>query len=140
MELTLANHSSYPRIGDDAEDQVLRRTIAQWEKREKTEQELRAAEDAMTERALREQIDAGLDLVTDGQIRWYDPISHLAGKLEGVKINGLLRFFDTNFYFRQPVITAKLQWKGPWIQEEFNFARKISKKTVKPILTGPYTL
>src|SRR2546425_12700459 len=91
MELTLANHSSYPRIGDDADDQVLRRTIAQWEKREKTERELRAAEDAMTERALREQIDAGLDLVTDGQVRWYDPVSHLAGKLKGIRINGLLR-------------------------------------------------
>jgi 5-methyltetrahydropteroyltriglutamate--homocysteine methyltransferase len=90
--------------------------------------------------AIREQEDAGLDLLTDGQIRWNDPVSHLAGKLEGVKIDGLLRFFDTNFYFRQPVITGKLRWKGPWVQHEFNFARRVSKKQVKPVLTGPYTM
>jgi 5-methyltetrahydropteroyltriglutamate--homocysteine methyltransferase len=89
---------------------------------------------------IREQEEAGLDLVTDGQIRWYDPVSHLAGKLEGVKIDGLLRFFDTNFYFRQPIITAKLGWKGPWVQDEFIFAKKVSKKQVKQVLTGPYTL
>jgi hypothetical protein len=35
MELTLANHSSYPRIGGTPEHQLLRRTIAQWEKGEK---------------------------------------------------------------------------------------------------------
>src|SRR5574337_1547113 len=107
MELLLANHSSYPRIGDDAGHQLLRRTIAQRDKGEKNDQEVRAAEDRMTELALQEQLEAGLDLVTDGQIRWYDPISHLAGKLEGVRINGLLRFFDTNFYFRQPVIHTR---------------------------------
>ena len=32
MELTLANHSSYPRIGGTPEHQLLRRTIARGEK------------------------------------------------------------------------------------------------------------
>ncbi len=40
MELILANHGSYPRIGDTAEEQLLRRTIAQREKGEKTEADL----------------------------------------------------------------------------------------------------
>ena len=140
MELILANHSSYPRIGDNTEDQLLRRTIAQWEKGEKTDADLRAAEDRMTELALVEQADAGLDLVTDGLIRWYDPISHLAGKLTGVRINGLLRLFDTNFYFRQPVVHSKIERKRPLVVEEFLFAKAKSKRPVKPVLTGPYTL
>lgn len=140
MELILANHSSYPRIGDNSEHQVLRRTIAQWEKGEKTDAELRAAEDRMTELALVEQIEAGLDLVTDGLIRWYDPVSHLAGKLAGVRINGLLRFFDTNFYFRQPVVHSKLERTKPLVVEEFLFAKAKSSRPVKPVLTGPYTL
>ncbi len=140
MELILANHSSYPRIGDDPDYQLLRRTIAQWEKREKTEAELRLAEDRMTELALQEQIDAGLDLVTDGQVRWYDPISHLAGKLAGVRINGLLRFFDTNFYFRQPVVHGKLERTKPLVLDEFRFAKGKSSRPVKPVLTGPLTL
>lgn len=140
MELVLANHSSYPRIGDRADEQILRRTLAQWEKGEKADADLRAAEDHMTELALREQLDAGLDMVTDGQIRWYDPISHLAGKLEGVRINGLLRFFDTNCYFRQPAVSGTPQRKQALVVEEFQFAQAKSSRPVKPILTGPLTL
>ncbi len=140
MELILANNSSYPRIGESPEDQVLRRTVAQWEKKEKTEADLRAAEDLMTERALHEQAEAGLDFVTDGQIRWYDPISHLAGKLAGIRINGLLRFFDTNFYFRQPVVHSKIERTGPLVVEDFLFAKAKSSRPVKPVLTGPLTL
>jgi len=140
MELVLSNHSSYPRIGDDAAGQLLRRTIAQREKGEKTDADLRAAEDQMTERALAEQVEAGLDLVTDGLIRWYDPVSHLAGKLSGIKINGLLRFFDTNFYFRQPIVHGKMKREKPLMVEEFLFAKAKSSKPVKTVLTGPYTL
>ncbi len=140
MELLLANHSSYPRIGDDAEHQVLRRTIAQWEKKEKTDGDLKAAENQMTEFALREQLDAGLDIVTDGQIRWYDPVSHVAGKLDGVRINGLLRLFDTNFYFRQPIVTGPIRRREAILAEDFRFAQKNSSRPVKVVLTGPYTL
>lgn len=140
MELIAANHSSYPRIGDSPEEQLLRRTIAQRDKGEKTEADLRAAEDRMTELALGEQIDAGLDVITDGLIRWYDPVSHLAEKLTGVRINGLLRFFDTNFYFRQPIIEAKPARTRSLVADEFRFAEAKSSRPVKPVLTGPYTL
>ena len=140
MELSLCNHSSYPRIGDDAEHQLLRRTIAQWDKGEKTDEAVRAAQDRMTELAIAEQVEAGLDLVTDGQIRWHDPISHLAAKLSGVRIDGLSRFFDTNFYFRQPVVQGKLERTEPLLLEEFKFAQERSARPVKVVFTGPYTL
>ena len=140
MELILANHSSFPRIGDSADLQLLRRTIGQFEKGQKGPADLRAAEDRMVELALQEQAEAGLDLVTDGLIRWYDPISHLAGKLAGARINGLLRFFDTNCYFRQPVIEARLERNGPLVVEEFEFARRKTSRPLKAVLTGPLTL
>jgi 5-methyltetrahydropteroyltriglutamate--homocysteine methyltransferase len=140
MELLLANHSSYPRIGDDPDQQILRRTIAQRDKGEKTDADVRAAEGRLTESALTGQSAAGLDVITDGLIRWYDPISHLAGRLAGVRINGLLRFFDTNFYFRQPVVHAKPQRAEPLVVEEFTFAKAKSSRPVKAVLTGPYTL
>jgi 5-methyltetrahydropteroyltriglutamate--homocysteine methyltransferase len=140
MELILANHSSYPRIGDDGDQQLLRRTIAQRDKGEKTDEDVRQAEGRLTELAIQEQIDAGLEVVTDGQIRWYDPISHLASKLQGVRINGLLRFFDTNFYFRQPVVYSRPVRSKPLVMEEFRFAQAKSARPVKPVLTGPYTL
>lgn len=140
MELILANHGSYPRIGDDAEEQTLRRAIAQREKGEKTEADVRAAEDRMTELALGDQIEAGLNVVTDGQIRWYDPVSHLTGKLDGVTITGLLRFFDTNTYFRQPAVHGAIRRTKPLVVDEYRFARQKSSRPVKAVLTGPYTL
>lgn len=140
MRIVTANAGSYPRIGETPELAQLRRTIAAWERKEASTDELRAAEDALVRAALAEQLDAGLDLVTDGQIRWYDPVSHLAGKLAGVEINGLLRLFDTNFYFRQPVVRGAVQRNGAMILSEYEFARANSSQPVKPVLTGPYTL
>jgi 5-methyltetrahydropteroyltriglutamate--homocysteine methyltransferase len=151
VNLILASTGSYPRIGDSAELQVLRRAIAAVDRGERTPAELAEAEAEMARRAIEEQVRAGVELITDGQVRWYDPISHLAGKLAGVQIKGLLRFFDTNFYFRQPVLTAKPERKAPMLLDDFNFAAKAlgsmparpgkgAPPRLKPVLTGPYTL
>lgn len=150
MTLRLAHSGSYPRIGDSADLQTLRRAIAARDRAQASPEDLRAAEDDMTRRALADQVQAGLDVVTDGQIRWYDPISHLAGKLGGVEIRGLLRFFDTNSYFRQPVLAKYPVRESALVVDEFLFARdalahlprpqSASAPVVKPVLTGPYTL
>ena len=140
MKLLTANAGSYPRIGKTPEQHLLRQTIAQWESGKKTEADLKAAEDALTRTAIAEQVESGLDMVTDGQIRWYDPISHLASKLENVSINGLLRFFDTNFYFRQPVVQGPIRWSHPVLRAEYEMASAVSSKPVKPVLTGAITL
>ncbi|MCI0407826.1 MAG: hypothetical protein L0191_04545, partial [Acidobacteria bacterium] len=140
MELLLSNHSSYPRIGDGSGQQRLRRAYAQHERGEINSQEFGAIQASVIQEIVREQAEAGLDLVTDGQIRWYDPISHFAGRLGGVKINGLLRFFDTNFYIRQPVVVDRVVWNDPVLVEEYRSAQAVSPKPIKVTLTGPYTL
>ncbi|HKT13562.1 MAG TPA: hypothetical protein VJW77_17230 [Terriglobia bacterium] len=140
MELLTFNHSGYPRIGDSPDEQMLRRAIARHDAGEGTEAEVRAAEDRLILLALEEQHASGLDIFTDGLVRWNDPASHLAGKLQGVRINGLLRFFDTNFYFRQPVICGKVERLGPLVVNEFDWAAKQSTRPVKPVVTGPCTL
>lgn len=140
MEILTAHAGSYPRVGDTAEEQRLRRAYAERERGEISPEEFERIQDEVTHAAMTEQIAAGLDLVTDGQIRWYDPISHLAGKLEHVTINGLLRFFDTNFYFRQPVVTGRVSRAEGLILEEYRFAKGVVERSVKPVLTGPYTL
>lgn len=140
MKILLANSGGYPRIGDAPEKQILRRAIADWEKGTIDNEELKKIEDLVVQEVIQEQINAGIDIVTDGLIRWYCPFSHIAGKLEGIKINGLLRYFDTNFYFRQPVAIDKIKRNKPIILDEFKYAKSISSKAVKVVLTGPYTL
>jgi 5-methyltetrahydropteroyltriglutamate--homocysteine methyltransferase len=149
--LFLASAGSFPRVGDTFELQLLRRTIAALDRGERTTADLLDAENEMTRRAIADQVAAGLEVITDGMIRWYDPISHLAGKLDNVQIKGLVRFFDTNFYFRQPVLMGKPGRNGHLVVNDYNFARnalghvptpkdKAGKLTIKPVLTGPYTL
>ena len=140
MRLIAASNGSYPRIGKEPELQVLRHAIAGRDSGKKTDGDVKEAEDALTRAALAEQVESGLDLVTDGQIRWYDPISHLAGKIENVSVNGLLRFFDTNFYLRQPVIQGPVVAYGSVLRPDFEMASAASSKPVKPVLTGAYTL
>jgi 5-methyltetrahydropteroyltriglutamate--homocysteine methyltransferase len=149
--LHLASTGSYPRIGDGSELQILRRATASLDRGERNTADLFDAEHEMTRLAIADQLNAGLEVITDGQIRWYDPISHIASKLGNVKTAGLQRYFDTNFYFRQPVITGTPKRSDALVAKDFSFARNAlghlptpknlaGKLSIKPVLTGPYTL
>ena len=131
---------SYPKIPNLPRPARLRNTINRFDRGQITEEELRQVEDEVTIEALQEQAEAGLDLVTDGQIRWADEQTYIAGKLAGVSISGLIRWFDTNMYYRQPVIDGAVAWREPITVRDFTFAVEHSAKPVKAVLTGPYTL
>jgi 5-methyltetrahydropteroyltriglutamate--homocysteine methyltransferase len=144
---TLLN--SYPRIGDQPAEQVLRRALAAADRGEAGaggavpagSGAVAAAEDAMTRRAIDEQAAAGLDLLTDGQVRWHDPLSHLARGLAGFRLGGLLRYFDTNTYYRQPEAAAPIGRERPILVEAWRFAAAAAApRPVKAIVTGPLTL
>ena len=94
----------------------------------------------MTIEALQEQAEAGLDLVSDGAIRWDDEQTYIMRKLAGVSIQGLIRWFDSNMYYRQPFIEGAVAWREPITVDYYKFAVEHSAKPVKAILTGPYTL
>lgn len=131
---------NYPRIGDTPGEQVLRRTIAARDRGEATDAEVHEAEREVVRAVLREQADAGVDVVTDGQISWSDSQSHIARRLAGIEIGGLVRYFDTNTYYRQPIVAGPVSWGGPILVDEWRFARDASKVPVKAVLTGPATL
>jgi 5-methyltetrahydropteroyltriglutamate--homocysteine methyltransferase len=140
MRLVTASTGSYPRVGDSAPAQRHRRAYAERERGEISEAQWREVEDQVTAEVVREQVAAGIELPTDGQIRWYDPISHVARHLEGVTIDGLLRYFDTNFYFRQPVVSGPIARRAPFLAREYEVARMAAGGPVKAVLTGPYSL
>lgn len=140
MRIHATSSGSYPRIGDSPEEQVLRKTIAGLDRGEKTEADLEEARQTMVRLAIGEQEAAGLDIVTDGQIGWYDPVSHMMRSVAGLEIGGLLRYFDTNSYFRQPVIVGPIEMGEPQVVQEYRYATGVATKPVKPVLTGAYTL
>jgi 5-methyltetrahydropteroyltriglutamate--homocysteine methyltransferase len=131
---------SYPRIGEGAEAQRLRRAIQKFQAGGLTRDELRAVEDGVTAEVLGEQAAAGVDWVTDGLVRWEDGQTHFTDRLHGFRRGQLLRYFDTNTYYRQPVAVGPVRWQGPIAIEDFRFAAAHSTQPVRPVVTGPYTL
>jgi 5-methyltetrahydropteroyltriglutamate--homocysteine methyltransferase len=149
--IRLSSTGSYPRVSDNPESQLLERTAISFGRGERTSADLLDAQNTVTRRAISEQVSAGLEIVTDGQIRWNDPISHLAAKLGNVTLQASLPFFDTQKLFRQPLCCGKPVRRGAMIVDEYSFARnalghlktppgKAGKLAIKPVLTGPYTL
>jgi len=95
----------------------------------------------VTEEVMRLQLEAGLDIVTDGLIRWDDPFRVIVRNITGVEISGLIRYFDTNTFYRQPIIESRLEFIKPILVNDFQFAQEHSNsKAVKVVLPGPYTL
>jgi 5-methyltetrahydropteroyltriglutamate--homocysteine methyltransferase len=139
MRLVLANHSSYPRVGDTPKLQRLRRAYAN---RETGKLDEAGYEDVVRDyvaEVIGEQEEAGLDLVTDGLVYWYDLVAHPASRLQGVQIRGIVRFFDTNTYVRQPEIESTP--KGTFgLAPEFARSKQAATKELKAVVTGPYTL
>jgi len=131
---------NYPRIGDTSEEQKLRRAIARRDRGEIDEAAVREVEREVVVDVLREQIRAGVDIVSDGQVGWYDSQSHLARRLAGIEIGGLVRYFDTNTYYRQPVVKGPVEWREPILVDDWRYAQGQSSVPVKAILTGPVTL
>lgn len=132
--------SHYPKVGDAPGQQRLRRAIGRLDRGEIGRDELDQVAAEVTVQALREQAEAGLDLVTDGQIRWQDPITYLARGLDGFEITGLLRWFESNTYYRQPVATKAVSWTRPILVDDYRFAKEHSERPVKAVVTGPYTI
>jgi len=131
---------NYPKIPDLPAPGKWRSAVEKFQKGQLDEPALRAVEDEVTTEAIADQVEAGIDLVTDGQIRWEDGQTHFARRLRGFSINGLQRYFDTNIYFREPVAEGAVAWTAPITVGEFTFARDHSARPVKAVITGPFTL
>ena len=131
---------SYPRVSSSPDGQRLRRAVARWERRELSDQDLRKVQLDVLQDVVREQASFGVDIVADGQVTWHDPVSHFAAKLEGFEVGGLLRYFDTNTYYRQPRAKGKVRWVNSITVEDWLAASSATPTPVKAVVTGPYTL
>ena len=138
MQTTVVGN--YPKTGPGTKAPSLRTALSRYQLGRITEEELRRVEDEAVKEVLEEQARAGVDLVTDGHIRWDDPQTRFASKIGGFQIKGLIRYFDTNTYYRQPVAEGRPEWSGPMSVAEYQFASAKSQKPVKAVVIGPYTL
>ena len=94
----------------------------------------------VTRRVIQEQEEAGLDLVTDGQIQWEDLPHPVAKSTQGITRGALRRFFDNNVYYRRLELNGGVSWQRSAASEEFRLASKFAKRPLKVALPGPLTL
>jgi 5-methyltetrahydropteroyltriglutamate--homocysteine methyltransferase len=59
--------------------------------------------------------------------------------MPGFTESGLVRSYG-NRYYHKPIITGEVEWPGPITVEWWKYAQSLTKKPVKGMLTGPYTV
>ncbi|MEM4648443.1 MAG: methylcobamide--CoM methyltransferase, partial [Nitrososphaerota archaeon] len=93
-----------------------------------------------TKKAIMDYLDAGIDILADGEQRREDMAVFFAEELDGFEISEPVRIFD-NVYFRKPVIAGRIGWRREILVEDWKYASSISAgKPVKVTITGPYTM
>ena len=101
--------------------------------------QLKEMEKAATKEWIEIQEKIGLDILVDGEQYRGDMATYFAEHLEGFTISSLVRSYG-NRYYRKPIAIGPIRWKGPITVEWFSYAQSLTKKPVKGMLTGPYTM
>lgn len=104
-----------------------------------TPEELAAAIADDERRIIALQREAGLDYITDGQLRWQDLLRPLSDGIPGMRAGGIVRWFDNNAFFRHPVITGPLRPTGSAVLSVMHLPA-LAGTAWKAILPSPFTL
>ncbi|MEB3860628.1 MAG: hypothetical protein GSR84_00225 [Desulfurococcales archaeon] len=84
------------------------------------------------------QLAAGLPVVVDGMIDWHDIFRPFVDAWRNVTVDGLLRYFDNNFFYRIPVFTGEpdpREYVTP--RRVLRFKEVADPATLKVVLPGP---
>ena len=131
---------NFPKVSEPTYGAKVMNTINQWQKKELSDSALEQAFQEVTKEVIGEQERLGIDILSDGHIRWEDLVTPFARRLEGFELNGLERFFDNNVYYRKPILHTLPVRKQPIFLGDYLFARGCTSKPVKVVLPGPYTI
>ena len=102
---------------------------------------LAEAQDDATLLAIRAQEEAGLDIITDGEIRRESYSNRFATALEGVDIDNPGTALDRSGHPNPvPRIVGKIRRKHAVEIEDLKFLRAHTKKAVKMTVPGPFTM
>ncbi|WP_136686711.1 5-methyltetrahydropteroyltriglutamate--homocysteine methyltransferase [Halorhabdus amylolytica] len=101
--------------------------------------EIAAAYDRAREEVLQTQQSAGLDRIVEGQLRWDDMLAHPLAVHDNVDTRGIVRYYDNNNFYREPVIAGELTPDGD-VATELDAAAETVQGGLQAVLPGPYSL
>lgn len=90
------------------------------------------------ERLVAAQNDVGLDRLVEGQARWDDMLAHPLSVNDSVEQRGIVRYYDNNNFYRDPVIVDDLS-AGTDVASELQAAAALTDD-LQAVIPGPYTL
>ena len=115
-------------VGSLLRPESLKHVRTRHEAGEISEEEFKRAEDRAVDQAIALQERAGLDVITDGEMRRYAFYGHLIDAVEGFDRTGgwAIPFHDEKgerLVLQRPVVVSKLRRKRPMCAEEFTYIR-----------------
>ncbi|WP_458206315.1 5-methyltetrahydropteroyltriglutamate--homocysteine methyltransferase [Haladaptatus sp. NG-SE-30] len=100
--------------------------------------ELAAIYDDARAEVVEGQQDAGLDRIVEGQLRWDDMLAHPLTVHDSVETGGIVRYYDNNNFYRDPIVVDELTFDGD-VASELEAASELTDD-VQAVLPGPYSL
>ena len=94
--------------------------------------------DTAVKAAIKDQEVAGLDIVTDGELRRDNLIDYFVERLPGVDIDRSSKKFYYDFY--DSSVSGKLPMAQLGLTDDFRFLRKFTERETKFCVTGPHSL
>ena len=92
------------------------------------------------ERYVKVMLGNKVDYLTAGLMRFDDVVDAMVSLLKNVEKNGLVRFYDNNFYYRVPVVKGKIEFSGgeDYLKDLETAKKAISGKAkLKVTVLGP---
>ncbi len=100
--------------------------------------DLEEIHDMAVKAAIKDQEVAGVDIVSDGELRRDNMIDYFAERLPGVQIDHASKRFYYDFY--DSVVRGRMPTGSLGLVEELRFLRRFTERRVKISVTGPHSL
>jgi 5-methyltetrahydropteroyltriglutamate--homocysteine methyltransferase len=125
-------------VGSYAMPAWLERAKNEYLLRRLTRHDLEEMHDAAVKAAIKDQEVAGLDVISDGELRRDNMIDYFVEKLPGVEVDHGSKKFYYDFY--DAVVRGRMPTAPLGLVADFRFLRRFTDRRTKISITGPHSL
>ncbi len=126
-------------VGSFPKPDYLVKARSEFNKGKITAPQLQELERKATQFWVAKQEELGIDVLVDGEQYRGDMVAYFAERLPGFTEGGVVRSYG-NRYYHKPIITGEVQWPKPITVDWWKYTQSLTKRPVKGMLTGPYTV
>lgn len=113
------------------------------EKGKLSDSEIEEAHDAAVKYAVKDQELAGIDIISDGELRRETMVYFFAKRIKGFQLYGPLKpigNLDSTIQMPDPIVKAKIEKGNLDLAKHYQFLREITNRGIKVSVTGPHML